>query len=190
MNSDNNLEQILTMEQVRTMMKCDHNMKLLLARGAVCLGLAALWAGQIRGSGAYLTDRADKVNVMLASETEIHIDENFEPPVNPVPGSSFVKEPRIVNDAASSCSVRARIEFSTLEGEKACMAPEINAAWVRGEDGYYYYDRILEAGQTTLPLFSRIRFREDLTQEELDAALPFEIYVYAEAFTGKEMDQE
>ena len=162
-------------------MKDNRCLRLSLIRIAVCLLLAGLWAGGIRGSGAYLTDAKEKENILLPTCTRIHIDENFEPPLDPSPGSWFVKEPRIVNDSDTACHVRARICFSTLEGENCCVPLELNDDWTWADDGYCYYDRPLEGGESTSPVFSRVAFREDISAEELGAALPFEICVYAEA---------
>ncbi len=162
-------------------MKDNRCFRLSHVRIAVCVLLAVLWAGWVTGSGAYLTDAREKVNVLLAADTKIRIDENFEPPQDPVPGSWFVKEPRIVNDSSVACYVRARICFSSLEGESCCQPLQLNEGWMRAADGYWYYDRLLAGGQATEPLFSRVTFRGDISQEELEAALPFDIFVYAEA---------
>ena len=162
-------------------MKDDRCFRLSLIRMAVCLLLGGLWAVRIEDSGAYLTDMQEKDNILVAADTKIHIDEEFIPPQDPAPGTWFVKEPRIVNDSASACRVRARICFSSLESETCCLPIEVNESWRPADDGFIYYTRLLEGGQTSDPLFSRVAFREDISEEDLQAALPFEIYVYAEA---------
>jgi predicted ribosomally synthesized peptide with SipW-like signal peptide len=85
------------------------------------------------------------------------------------PGSSFVKDPTIINSGNNPCYVRAKVDLvmkkkgdiipnNTVEkanGDKLTVNPEdffqANDGWARSGDGYYYYKAILPRdGKVTL----------------------------------------
>lgn len=51
--------------------------------------------------------------------------------------------------------------------------------WIAHEDGYYYYYRILQPGEKTEPLFTKVHFAPEMGNEYMDATV--EIYVLAQA---------
>ena len=48
---------------------------------------------------AYLIDRQETVNRIKIVENKTHIEEEFDPPADPGPGSVIKKKPCIVNDS-------------------------------------------------------------------------------------------
>ena len=135
---------------------------------------------------ACLTDQAETVNTVLVSENTIHVEEEFDPPAEPVPGLTFTKRPAIMNDGLLPCYVRARVLFSSQEAASLCEPLQISAPWSQAEDGYYYYADALSSGSLTEPIFYTVTLRPDISQEELSGALPFEILVYAESVRAGE----
>ena len=140
---------------------------------------------------ACLTDQAETVNTVLVSENTIHVEEEFDPPAEPVPGLTFTKKPEIVNDGLLPCYVRARILFSSQEAASLCEPLQLSPSWSQAEDGYCYYADALSPGARTEPVFNTVSFRRDISPEELSGILPFEILVYAESVrAGEEGAQE
>ncbi len=140
---------------------------------------------------ACLTDQAETVNTVLVSDNTIHVEEEFDPPSEPVPGQTFTKKPVIVNDGLLPCYVRARVLFGSQEAASICEPLQISPSWSQEEDGYYYYADPLSPGGLTEPIFYTVSFRTDISREELSGTLPFEILVYAESVrAGEEGAQE
>lgn len=143
--------------------------------------------GTITVTYAYLTDQDRADNEISVTENEIHIEEEFEPPDDPKPGSVITKSPVIVNDSAVSVYVRMSAKFSNSAAEGFCIPPEIHDRWQKNTDGYYYYDTALSPGEKTVPLFEKIIIRDDVSQEELT---PFDVLVYAESVQAYELSRE
>ena len=166
-------------------MKKDHGLRLpwivmiisvIIAVITISIGLTA----------AYLTDRDDEINVLKEGETVIEIAETFSPDPDPEPGDAAVKVVRITNTGNLTCTIRARLVFTDDALEKITQQLEIGEGWTEGADGFYYYLRPVDPGETTKPLIERVvfrRFYEDgtpVTAQELgkiDAGL----MVYSEA---------
>ena len=148
-------------------------------RWMILLAVSPLAAGSSAvGTYAYLTDQDKAENELGVTENEIHIEETFDPPDDPKPGTAITKAPAVVNDSQVSVYVRMTARFSNSDAEAFCLPLEINSHWVKQSDGYYYYDKILSAGEKTEPLFEKITIRSDIAAEEL---IPFDVLVYAES---------
>lgn len=137
---------------------------------------------------AYLTDQDRAENKVDVTENRIHIEEVFEPPTDPAPGSVIKKAPSIVNDSRVEVYVRMSAVFSDSAAEELCLPLVISSHWKKGTDGYYYYDRALKAGEKTEPLFEKLILKEEITPEQI---VPFDVLVYAESvqsygFTAEE----
>ncbi len=127
---------------------------------------------------AYLTGQDQAENLIGITENEIHIEEEFDPPADPGPGTVIKKAPRIVNDSEVGVYVRASVCFSDSAAEQFCEPLAVNEDWRLAADGYYYYDDVLAPGETTGTIFDRVVIREDAEAEEL---VPFDLLVYAES---------
>ncbi|MGF6989852.1 hypothetical protein M2150_001095 [Lachnospiraceae bacterium PM6-15] len=122
--------------------------------------IAALLIVALVGVGitvAYLISRAESVtNTFEVSEVTTYITEE-EPKID----DSITKEPKIKSEAGSEPAlVRARV--TVPNGDFAKYAGIVyNKSWkLNEEDGYYYYQGILEPGETTLPIFNTIDIDE------------------------------
>ena len=122
---------------------------------------------------AYLIDRQETVNRIKIVENKTHIEEEFDPPADPGPGSVIKKKPCIVNDSVIPVYVRVRVVFSNLDAQAQCEPIKIKDSWKTGEDGYYYYQ-----GQRTDTVFDNIVIKNIVKKEDL---VPFDILVYEES---------
>ena len=95
---------------------------------------------------SYLIDRKETVNRIKIVENKTHIEEEFDPPADPGPGSVIKKKPCIVNDSVIPVYVRVRVVFSNLDAQAQCEPLKIKDSWKTGEDGYYYYQKQLQPG--------------------------------------------
>lgn len=138
---------------------------------AVVTSAALLLAVTIGATLAYFTDRAEKVNTITMGKVDIDLDEpNFDPGddddtvENVMPNQTIVKDPTItVVPGSEACYIRTSLAVTGLEsltGYDAELlkgivfgnedpaiadAPATLASdWVLGEDGYYYYQKMIE----------------------------------------------
>lgn len=158
-------------------------------RWMILLAVSVLAAGSSAvGTYAYLTDQDRAENELSVTENEIHIEEAFDPPDDPKPGTVITKAPVVVNDSKVNVYIRMSVKFSDSDEEALCLPLEINGHWMKQSDGYYYYDKALAMGEKTEPLFEKITIRNDIPEEEL---IPFDVLVYAESVQsyGLTMDE-
>lgn len=142
---------------------------------AAVLAFAA--AAAVIISFSYITSEDEKTNRFKPGETEIDISEEFIIPVNPVPGDRMTKSPKVENTGNTDCYVRARVLFSDSRVLEYVDYPDINPEWVYGEDGFYYYTKLLKRGDTSESIFDELYFKKEVPDDGLD----FEIIVYSEA---------
>lgn len=95
------------------------------------------------------------------------------------------KDPQVKNDGANPCFVRVKVEgLDCLDpageiGLRYQYANGYNTADWTLLDGYYYYNGVLAAGDTTAPVFDQIVMPTDL--ENGDATTEYSVDVTAEA---------
>lgn len=139
-----------------------------------------------RTAMGYLTADAARDNLISLAESRISVEETYDPPGTLEPGQRFVKAPRVKNLSAVPVSVRVRVSFSSGEAAALCRLDGFSGDWTRGADGYFYFGHALAPGEETPPLFSEVAVEETATPEEIQEALPFDIYVYAESVLAGE----
>lgn len=153
---------------------------------------------------AYFTDNDAATNVITMGHVDVELDEpNFDKPVDDpttpdvdeseeekdntiedvTPGQKIVKDPTItVAEDSEDAYVRATVDFTGLTAEQeAALLANINiddTVWYLAEDGYYYYNAKLTAGES-VQLFTEVVVPETWGNEVAD--LTFEIIVSAEA---------
>lgn len=155
----------------------------------IAVTAAALLLGAGAGTTyAYLTGQDRAENIFQASKTEIAIEEGFEPPADPSPGSVIKKAPRAVSSSGTECYVRMMVQFSDSAAKACCEPLAINGGWSQRADGYYYWLEKVQPGERTGTLFDTVKIRADVKQEEIP---DFDILVYAEAVqcVGREMEE-
>ncbi len=149
---------------------------------------AALILGVGAGTSyAYLTGNDQADNYFAASETKIEIQETFPPVPEITPGTVITKAPRAVSSSDVSCYVRMMVRFSDSEAEAFCEPLVIRQGWTDRGDGYYYWEKEVQPGESTEALFDSVTVKKDVSSEELK---PFDILVYAEAVQSRGMGME
>ena len=138
-------------------MKMTKNRKiLLLILGAA---VAVLLAGV---SLAYYYASSDIDNPFETTEAKVYMDENFDPSDQWVPGEEKQKEVQLGNEGEMDTVLRIRFspELKLSDGTKVTdedvlsgfvlnFAEGFGQNWVKGNDGWYYFKKVLKAGETT-----------------------------------------
>lgn len=142
-------------------------------------------------TAAFMTAYAGKVNRIAVGHQSSVIEERF-----PDPGNVTIEEnPHYTktvwaanrsggeNGFSVDCYVRLSLSFSDSDIGKAVSLQGLNTEdWVRMEDGYYYYRKILKEGQATEPLFTGFSIRsEDVDPFCRNRISQFSISVYEES---------
>ena len=135
------------------------------------------------GVFSYLVSSSETANRLNISHNSIEVVEDFDPPEEMKPGSSFAKEVRVRNTGTSDCYVRMFAEFSDSTAAAFATIMYAGAAGFNeadweydGADGYWYYDEVLEPGDMTEPLFGSVSIGSDGS-----VLKSFDILVYAES---------
>ena len=141
---------------------------------AICLSVAAY------GTVAYFTAEDTAQNVITAGNIQISLEETaipsdggdpvpFEDVTGVMPGAEVSKIVQVENTGDNTAFVRIRLEKEILladgvEGEPDAdlVTMDINTQHWTEQDGYYYYNEPLAAGETTEPLFTAVSFSKDM----------------------------
>ena len=90
--------------------------------------------------------------------------------------TDFTKEPMVANTGANDCYVRIRMQVTP---ESAMDNLEItgfnDSVWIPADDGWYYYNTVLEVGKITSPLFTNVKIKD------YEKWVDFDIILYQEA---------
>ena len=136
----------------------------------ICLVAALAATALIGGSLAYFTDTEEKDNTFTVGNVDIQLTEpnwvssgSIDAP-EVYPGEPLAKDPTVTNNGANPCFVRIQVTGLDCLGEDAGMITyrtdyvdnKLGDNWVKGTDGYYYYNKVLTVGTTTDALFDQI----------------------------------
>lgn len=133
--------------------------------------------------------QTDKVNIELINNLGTSTEK-----INVMPGASINMSPRI-NNLGASAYVRAKITFtSTFEGgetEKSLISSEnlkdVSEKWVYNEnDGYYYYNTILNPEETSDTIFTDLVVPSDYSYPNST----FEVKIVADAIQSKNFNPD
>lgn len=142
---------------------------------------------------AWFTDSKEVTNVVTMGNVRITLTEpifSAEHENNTIadvlPGQPIVKDPTIENVGNNDAYIRTKIEIvSENENFTADRAAEVEAAldvtdgWVKGEDGYYYYQNVLAAGADPITLFTGLTIPTSWGNEMKDVTFDINITAYA-----------
>ena len=151
--------------------------------------LAALTAA---GTLAYYTDSARTHNVITSGKVNIALLEwadeartkPFKDKQGVMPGTKVTKIVEVKNTGTGAAFVRLRVETEVRSAEKQEMDPkhvrlDFNQTdWIY-RDGYYYYARSLQPGETTEPLFTAVTFAAEMGNEYQNATAHVNVSAYA-----------
>lgn len=151
--------------------------------------LAALTAA---GTLAYYTDSARTHNVITSGKVNIALHEwadkerntPFQDKTGVMPGTKVTKIVEVENTGTGAAFVRLRVETEVLSAEGVKMGPkhvslDFNQTdWIY-QDGYYYYARSLQPGETTVPLFTAVTFAAEMDNTYQNATAHVNVSAYA-----------
>ena len=155
--------------------------------GASALALVACLG--IGGSLAWFTDTEERVNTVTLNHVDMTLEEVFTEGQTVMPGATIDKRPFVtLSNDSSRAYVRIKgitANLTAADGSVSVLTADdlqiqINTPnWVLGTDGYYYYQNIVEAGQSTSSVFDTITIPGSLTNEVANSTI--DILVDAEA---------
>lgn len=135
---------------------------------AICLVAALAATAAISGTLAYFTDEAEKENTFTVGNVDIELTEpNWDATgaaeaEDAYPGEPLAKDPTVTNKGANPCFVRVSVSNLDQFGANAPIIYRtdyvdggLGTDWVKYGD-YFYYTKVLPAGETTDALFDQI----------------------------------
>lgn len=159
---------------------------------AICLVVALAATAVIGGTLAYFTDDEEATNTFTVGNVDITLTEpnwagsGSQDAPEVYPGEPLAKDPTVTNDGANPCFVRIKVEGLDCLGNAGMITyrtdyvdEKLGDNWVKGNDGYFYYNKVLAVGETTDALFDQIVIPTGLTNG--DAETEFNVVVTAEA---------
>ena len=158
--------------------------------------LAILVAVTAAGTLAYFTDTGTAHNVITTGNVDIELKEwadeareqPFEDKTGVMPGMEVTKIVEVKNTGTGAAFLRLYVETEVYSAKGQKMDPKHkpvslnfnDTEWTYSEsDGYYYYNRALEPGKTTEPLFTTVTFDPLMGNEYQNATAHVKVIAYA-----------
>ncbi len=148
---------------------------------ALTLCVAMLAIAIVGGSLAYFSDSAEKTNTFTVGNVSIVLNEpnwdttGAKEAFDVYPGEALAKDPTVTNDGKNPCFVRISVtnldQFAAdFNGAQIIYRTDyvdnaLGTNWVKGNDGYFYYSKVLNPGDTTDALFDQIVIPKELTND-------------------------
>ena len=142
------------------------------------LAVLVLAAAAVAGSLAYFTAEETAHNVITTGGVDVQLNEwsddgeemvPFEDITGVMPGVEISKIAEAENTGASAAWVRMRADVYILLAEDregtvdlSLVSIDFNTADWTYQDGWFYYNAPLEPGEVTAPLFTTVRFDEQM----------------------------
>lgn len=151
-------------------------------------------------TSSYFQDKDKIENNFITGQIETEVEEEFKPdPENP---KRFIKEVKIKNSGHIESLVRVSINERWIDKNNPDWIGEVNSElvtlnyatdlddnWIYGNDGYYYYLKMLPAGETTELLLESVLFNDiDDDSEYIDKT--YEIDIKSEAVQANKFKDE
>lgn len=112
-----------------------------------------------------------KENTFTVGNVTTDIEEN-------IVASEGIKEPSVRNTGKNACIIRMRMTISpqSAESNVGISGGNQNNLWIHNEkDGFYYYNAVVQPGESTGALFSKYEIKDK------DKFEPFDMTLYQEA---------
>lgn len=146
------------------------------------------------GIARWFTSKDTVENKFKTSDIKVKIEEEFTTPDN-WDGNTIKKEVKITNDNANEELVRVSIEPRWIDENNEYWLGNINyvninyvntgqstnSPWVDGEDGYYYYNKVLYKNESTKNIISSVTLNIPENEKSLYKGKTLLIDVNAEA---------
>ena len=156
--------------------------------------LAILVAVTAAGTLAYFTDTGTAHNVITTGNVKIELKEwadeaceqPFQDKTGVMPGTQVTKIVEVKNTGTGAAFLRLYVEKNVYGADQKPMKSDPvsldfdNRNWTYSEsEGYYYYNRPLEPGKTTEPLFTTVTFDPLMGNEYQNASAHVKVIAYA-----------
>ena len=159
---------------------------LILSVLAICLSTLAA------GTLAYFTAEDKAHNVITTGGIDITVQEwadaektrPFQDLAGVMPNTTVTKIAEVRNTGGAEAWVRVKVEKNIkLQGEGAPDTSLVELTrsanhWTE-KDGYYYYNAVLEPGQTTEPLFTAVHFAETMSNMYQESRAILQVNAFA-----------
>ena len=154
--------------------------------------LAILIAILAANTLAYFTADTKAHNVITSGGVDIVLNEwanedrtePFEDRTGIMPGTEVTKIVEISNTGTAPVWVRAQVQLDVCGADEESLPPEyvsldFNETDWTYSDGYYYYNRALAPGETTVPLFTTVTFAPEMGNEYQNATATVDVFAQA-----------
>lgn len=184
---------------------------------AILLIAAFMAAAAIGATFAWQTWNLDMTNVLTAHNTEVHIEESFDPETgdkhvwfkNTGTSSVFLRisftefwkaedkrgkdqenntdlpyfPPTVLSNTIGGQEIAIKYRGDSPDAEERWRAQWTDGeTWWDGGDGWFYYKRVLRAGESTKEILTKVLFNETLLEENtLYKTAHYQLYFKAEA---------
>ena len=126
----------------------------------LCLMLVGVTAG-------FLISTDSVTNRLSCGYNTAEIVENYGPLSSFAKGEEVTKEVKVRNEGSVPCYVRVFAEISRPEAREAIDVDFSTSDWSKMSDGYYYYSRVLNAGEESSSLFTTLTAKENVSDFEM-----------------------
>lgn len=126
-------------------------------------------------STAYLSHVETKDNLITIGNNDIMIEEDFTPPKEWQPNTTYKKDVKIRNTGTVPCFIRVYAVISDTDVPAGLNIDTKN--WTKHSDGYWYHSSIIDPGASTPSLFTKVMI-QDASTEQLKT---FDVIIYAES---------
>ncbi len=139
---------------------------------------------------AFYTTIGKATNVVTSGDIQLQIHEKTadgsdfpEEGVYIIPGDIVSKQVSIENICGHPFYLRVKLVSSSTDQElnpEDCLKMNINTEYWTLVDGYYYYNHILQTGETTVPLFTQVEIvGSKVDQTHMGSTLSLTVKAYA-----------
>lgn len=143
-------------------------------------------------TSAYLSAFVDQPNIVTVGHNDTTIKEDFpNTDPSPIPSNpSYKKIVQIANHNVTTgsslvdCYVRVSLSYSNSDIGNAVTLLGLNTSdWTYdADDGFYYYNHVLKAGETTTPLITGFQIDSNKVLSDYKSMIDdFDINVYEES---------
>ena len=126
----------------------------------LCLTMVGMTAG-------FLISTDSVTNRLSCGYNTAEIVENYVPLSSFAKGEEVTKEVKVRNEGSVPCYVRVFAEISRPEAREAIDVDFSTSDWSKMSDGYYYYSRVLNAGEESSSLFTTLTAKENVSDFEM-----------------------
>ena len=145
-------------------------------------GTAAYFSAESRAEN-FIT--SGKVAIALREWADEERTQPFEDVTGVMPGATVTKIAAVENTGSAPAWVRVKLTRRVTGADGEALGAEAvgielgSRGWVDGQDGYYYYDRVLAPGETTEPVLTAVTFAAAMDNSYQGAKASVDVQAFA-----------